>query len=183
VTAIRYSGVAIALHWLIAAAIVAQLAVGLWMVRAMQQLDSRMAAFQAYQWHKSLGLTILVLSLARLGWRLAHPPPALPDTVTRFERIAARSVHWLLYALTIAIPLIGWAMVSASPLQIPTLIFGWFQWPHLPWFSASVEPALKSAHRWAAYLMIGLLVLHIAAALKHHFVNRDGVLRRMLPFR
>jgi cytochrome b561 len=177
----RYSGVAIALHWLIAAAIVAQIGLGLWMVDAIKEPASRMTAFQAYQWHKSLGLTILLLSLARLAWRLAHPPPALPDTVTRFERIAARSVHWLLYVLTIGIPLIGWAMVSASPLQIPTLIFGWFQWPHLPWFSTAAEAGFKFAHRAAAYLMIALFALHIAAALKHHFVNRDGVLRRMLP--
>jgi cytochrome b561 len=177
----RYTRLAIALHWAIAAAILAQLALGLWMVQAIKHPAERMTAFQAYQWHKSLGLVILLLSLARLGWRIAHPAPAFPASMPHWEQAAARGVHWLLYGLTIALPLLGWALVSASPLKIPTVVFGLIEWPHLPGLAAAAEPALKLAHRTGAYLAIALLVLHVAAALKHQIIDRDGVLRRMLP--
>jgi cytochrome b561 len=180
----RYSTVAILLHWTIAAAIVAQVASGLWMVRAIHSAGSQAAAFHAYQWHKSLGLTILVLSLLRLCWRLANPPPPLPTSMTRLQRRAARTMHGLFYALTLGIPLVGWLMVSASPLGLPTMVFGLFEWPHVPWLAglgSSVEVALKTAHRAMAYALIGLLVLHVAAALKHHLSDRDDILARMLP--
>jgi cytochrome b561 len=180
----RYSTVAIALHWMIAAAIVAQLASGLWMVGAIRSSGSQALAFHAYQWHKSLGLAILALSLVRLVWRLANPPPSLPVAMTRIEMAAARITHALFYALTLGMPLVGWAMVSASPLGLPTIVFGLFEWPHIGWLAGQgggVEAAFKSAHRAMGFALIGLLVLHIAAALKHHLFDRDDVLARMLP--
>src|SRR5512145_671048 len=97
----RYSAVAIVLHWTIAAAILAQLATGLWMVRAIRSAGSQALAFHAYQWHKSLGLTVLALSLLRLCWRLANPPPPLPATMTKIERTAAKTIHGLFYLLTV----------------------------------------------------------------------------------
>ena len=180
----RYSTVAISLHWTIAAAIVAQLATGLWMVRAIRLPGSQALAFQAYQWHKSLGLTILVLSLLRICWRLANPPPPLPATMTRIERKAARTIHGLFYLLTLSTPLVGWLMVSASPLGLPTMVFGLFEWPHIAWLAGlggGVEAAFKTAHRAMGYAFVGLLILHVAAALKHHLIDRDDVLARMLP--
>lgn len=180
----RYSTVAIVLHWMIAAAIVAQLAGGLWMVGAIRSTDAQALAFYAYQWHKSLGLAILVLTALRLGWRLANPPPALPVAMTRIERIASRVTHGSFYVLTLGMPLVGWAMVSASPLGLPTMVFGLIELPHIGWLSGlggDVEAAFKSAHRAMGHALIGLLALHIAAALKHHLIDRDDVLARMLP--
>jgi cytochrome b561 len=180
----RYHTVAIFLHWTIAAAIVAQLAIGLWMVRAIRVAGSQAVAFHAYQWHKSLGLAILALSLVRLCWRLANPPPPLPATMTRIQRTAAKTMHWLFYVLMLGTPLIGWLMVSASPLGLPTMVFGLFEWPHIAWLAGlggSVEAAFKTAHRAMGYGFIVLLALHVAAALKHHLSDRDDVLARMLP--
>jgi cytochrome b561 len=180
----RYSAVAISLHWTIAAAILAQLASGLWMVRAIRLASSRALAFDAYQWHKSLGLTVLLLSLLRLCWRLANPPPALPATMTAIERTAARTMHGSFYLLTLGMPLVGWAMVSASPLGLPTMVFGLVEWPHiagLAGLGGGVEATFKTAHRAMGYAFVGLLTLHLAAALKHHLIDRDDVLARMLP--
>jgi cytochrome b561 len=153
------------------------------MVRAIRSAGSEAIAFDAYQWHKSLGLTILVLSLLRVGWRLANPPPPLPATMTRIERKAAKTLHGLFYLLTLGLPLVGWAMVSASPLGLPTMFFGLFEWPHIAWLAGlgPVEAAFKTAHRAMGYAFIGLLALHVAAALKHHLIDRDDVLARMLP--
>ena len=180
----RYSTVAILLHWTIAAAIVAQLAIGLWMVRAIRFAGSQAVAFHAYQWHKSLGLMILMLSLLRLCWRLANPPPPLPTTMTKLQRKAAKAIHGLFYVLTLGMPLVGWLMVSASPLGLPTMVFGLFEWPHIAWLAgvgSGLEAGLKTAHRSMGYAFIGLLTLHVAAALKHHLSDRDDVLARMLP--
>src|SRR5262249_30607625 len=152
------------LHWMIAAAIVAQLVCGLWMVRAIHSADSHALAFHAYQWHKSLGLVILALSLMRLCWRLANPPPRLPVTMTSLERALANTTHRLFYVLTLGMPLVGWAMVSASPLGLPTIIFGLVEWPHIGWLSGlggAVEAAFKSAHRAMGYAFIALLALHV----------------------
>src|SRR5262249_16728512 len=152
--------VAIVLHWTIAAAIIAQLAIGLWMVRAIRLAGSQAVAFHAYQWHKSLGLMILVLSLLRLLWRLTKPPPPLPTAMTATEPNAARAIHGLFYLLMLGMPLVGWGMVSASPLGLPTMVFGLFEWPHIAWLAGlggGVEAAFKTAHRAMGYAFIGLL--------------------------
>ena len=182
-----YSTVAIILHWLIAAAIISLIVAGWWMTGAIHKPESKALAFKVYQLHKSLGLTVLALSALRLAWRLANPPPPLPASMTRFERTAADLTHAAFYVLMIAAPLAGWAMVSSSPLGLPTIVFGLFEWPHIPALEAltdkkPTEALFKSAHEFMGYGLAALLVLHVAAALKHHFVNRDGVLARMLPF-
>ncbi|MEQ8655241.1 MAG: cytochrome b [Kiloniellales bacterium] len=184
----RYSSVAIALHWLIALAIILQLASGLWMVDALTVKETQMRAFQVYQWHKSLGLTVLILSLLRLFWRLTHRAPPLPEGMTAWERLAAKATHVLFYVLIIALPLTGWVVVSASKLGLPTLYWNLFEWPHLPLgdmaadAKAVLEERVGTLHEFLAYATIGLLVLHIGAALKHHLVERDDVLSRMIPF-
>lgn len=178
--------VAMTLHWLMAAAILTLLTSGLWMTDAIKVPATQASAFTTYQWHKSLGLTVLVLSLARLAWRFISPPPELPDSMGCLSRWAAHGTHAAFYILMIGLPLIGWAMVSASVYGLPTIVFNLFEWPHIPALAnlenkAPVEAAFKTAHQAGGYLMIALLILHVAAALKHHFVDRDHVLASMLP--
>jgi cytochrome b561 len=184
----HYTAVAITLHWLTAIAILGLLVAGLWMTDAIKQPETKALAYKVYQWHKALGLTVLVLSIARLAWRLMNPPPPLPEGMSGFERFAARITHVAFYALIIGMPLTGWAMVSASPFGLPTIVFGLFEWPHIPWLAAiddkkPVEAVFRNAHEALGLALMALLALHVAAALKHHFVNRDEVLVRMLPGR
>ncbi|TGD98611.1 cytochrome b [Methylobacterium nonmethylotrophicum] len=179
----RYTIVAIVLHWLIALGILALLALGLAMTRGPL---SPMDRFAFYQWHKSIGLTVLVLMALRLAWRLFNPPPPLPEAMPTAERRAAGAAHLALYGLLLAMPLVGWAMVSASPYNIPTVLYGAIPWPHLPVLpelpnKAAVEGALKLVHSYGAWLLIALLLLHVGAALRHHLVLRDDTLWRMLP--
>lgn len=183
-TETRYGAVAVTLHWLIALGIIGMLIVGKYM-HALP--DSDPSKFDLYQLHKSFGITILALSVARLLWRLVNPVPRLPPQMKWWERYAAHTSHFLLYVLMVAIPLSGWALASSSPLGIPTLWFGQFEVPHLPGLQGyadqhAVERQAHEVHEWLGNLMILLLLIHVGAALKHHFWDRDNVLTRMLPF-
>src|SRR5258708_31351686 len=124
---LRYGSVAMAFHWIIATLIVTNLGLGFTFANVMNTHDP--AFFTIVQLHKSIGLTVLVLSLLRLGWRLINPIPPLPTDFGPGLRILARGTHYMFYFLIIAIPLVGWSMVSASPRGTPTLYFGLFQWP------------------------------------------------------
>src|SRR5262245_53273741 len=117
----RYSTVAIALHWAIAVCIITLLGLGF----VMTEMPPRKLAtlFAIFQLHKSIGITVLLLTIVRLAWRLTHPAPPLPDTMKPWERLAAQSVHVAFYVLLLAIPLVGWALVSSSPRNIPTVLF------------------------------------------------------------
>ncbi len=179
----KYSSVAILLHWLIAVLLVGNICVGL----GFESLGKGLAAFQLIQLHKSIGLTILVLSCARLGWRLANPPP--PLTAPLWQKRASGAAHALLYVLMFALPLTGWIMVSASALNLPTLYFGLFPVPHIgpvhalgPALRKSVGGAADTAHGALVYAAYALIALHVAAALKHQIFDRDDVLARMVPF-
>jgi cytochrome b561 len=184
-TRLRYGGVAMTLHWLIAAAILFNLCLGLYVANIQSDQDHNHFGF--IQFHKSVGLTVLVVSLLRLGWRIVNPVPPLPDTLSPALRVLARGTHYLLYFLIIAIPLAGWALVSSSPLGLPTSYFGLFHWPHLP-FLAELPRAQKaplrreffSIHMYLAFSAIALIALHVAGAL-YHQLRGDDVLRRMLP--
>lgn len=175
-----YTAVAKFLHWLIALIIIVQIPAGM----IMHSLEFSDTKFTMYQLHKSFGLTVLALSLVRLGWRLTHKAPPLPPHMTTSERVLARITHVAFYVLIIGIPLTGWLMVSASTTGIPTKLFFVVPIPHLP-----VPVGEAGAEFWAgvhellAKATIGLLVLHIGAALKHHLRDRDDVLLRMLPQR
>ena len=185
VQARRYTLGAIAFHWLIAALIVTNLFLG-WRMNQLAGMDR----FTLFQLHKSVGITVLVLSVLRLAWRLGHRPPPYPATMRRWERVAATSTHWTFYGLMLAMPLTGWVIVSASPLNLPTLLFKTVPWPHigivhdqsLP-ARMAIESGVGTSHVLLAYLFGGLIVLHVLAALKHQFVERDGVLSRILPGR
>ncbi len=189
----RYTTVAITLHWVIAAFIVANIGLGVWMSWAIDSPSVRAYAVNVFQWHKSLGLAVLALSLLRLAWRLLYPPPAPPPHMRRWERALAAFTHCVFYALMIAIPLSGWLYVSTQwrgdgAFNIPTLWFGLFEVPHLFGLSEA-SGALRQqaaalafgAHGAMALALVILLVLHIGAALRHQFIQRDGVLARMLP--
>ncbi|MGH6949533.1 MAG: cytochrome b, partial [Vitreimonas sp.] len=134
----RYTAVAVVLHWAIASAIGLMIPLGFWMHDQSEHGASGDGLFRAYQLHKSIGLTVLALSLVRLGWRLMHPPPPLPQHMPAWERFAAKATHWGFYVLMIALPLSGWTYVSAGwsihddePLLITTRWFGLFVVPHL----------------------------------------------------
>jgi cytochrome b561 len=176
----RYSGVAVALHWLSALGVFAALGVGLTMKNA-HLAPLRM--FQLFQLHKSIGVTVLLLVALRLVWRALRRPPPLPETLAPWAQRAAQAGHGLLYLLLIAVPLTGWIVVSASPLNIPTVLYGAIPWPHLPWFSAledkkAFEPLLKTAHDTLAFAFIAVILGHVAAALRHA-ITGDVPLARM----
>ena len=179
----RYDDVAVGFHWLIALLILGLLAIGKYMTSLESDDPLRYALTQ---WHKTFGITVLLLSVLRLLWRFAHRPPPEPATVPDWQRKAAHAAHLGLYALMFVVPLTGWIMVSASPLDVDTLLFGVIPWPHLPPFPTlpdkeAVAEAFEGYHELAGNLLILILIAHVGAALKHHFVDRDTVLVRMLP--
>jgi cytochrome b561 len=181
----QYTSVAIILHWVMALGIFALASLGLVMTHLAL---SPMRLFQLYQLHKSIGITILLAAFLRLAWRLMNHPPALPVAMPAIERMAAAGGHLLLYVFLFALPLTGWALVSASVFDIPTILYGVVPWPHLPFFSTladkgPVEALLKNVHAYGAWALIALVVAHGAAALRHHFILSDDVLLRMLPVR
>ena len=167
----RYSSVAVLLHWTIALAVGFQLALGF----AMPKDES---GFALYQLHKSVGITILLLSLARLAWRLTHRPP--PAVEGGFQGFLAKAVHTLLYAFMIGMPLTGWAAVSTSRIEVPTLLWGVIPWPHLP-ISNALNELAEEGHEWLAWTGLALIALHLAGALRHQLLLKDGLLRRMAP--
>jgi len=171
-----YGAMAIALHWVAAVLILGNLAVGLSMV----ELPLSPTKLQVYSWHKWAGVTIFVLSAARLLWRLAHPAPALPAAMPGWQRAAAGASHRLFYVLFFAVPLAGWLFSSAAGFQ--TVWFGVLPLPDLLAKDTQLAELLKIVHRVAAYALAALVAVHVAAALKHHFAADDGVLSRMLPF-
>ena len=180
----RYTTVAIILHWLIAAAIIFQIILG-WRMGDEPKGPSTYAIFQL---HKSIGITILLLSLARLGWRLFHRPPPHPATQPRWETVASQVVHVAFYMIMIGLPVTGWIMVSASKLNIPTLLYGTVPWPHLPLLP---ELATGPKHLWYKAGQIShdllvkttylLLAVHLGAVAKHQILDRDEVLGHMAP--
>jgi cytochrome b561 len=179
-----YSAVAIALHWLIALGVLSNIALA-WYFDDLKGP----ASVPPIQLHKSIGITVLILVLIRIGWRLTHRPPALPDTMQAWEKLAAKTVHLVFYLFLLAQPLTGWAMVSASPLikVHPTVLYGTVPWPAFPFLPTDSDQlhALRKLfgqlHEKLAWLAYATIALHVAAALKHHIIDRDDVLARMLP--
>jgi cytochrome b561 len=200
----RYTSVAVILHWLIALSILGLIAAGWWMTQAAEGLrdlppaERRAMAPQVqavYQMHKSMGLTVLILSLVRLGWRLANPPPPMPAAMPGWQKAAASLTHIGFYVLMIGLPLSGWAYVSTGftedgdPFPVATLWFGLFEVPHIPLIAEAAEETRKAlaaasfqTHEALVYATVALLGLHIGAAIKHHVVGKDGVAARMIPF-
>lgn len=169
----RYSTGAIWFHWIIAVLIIFNLIVGIF--------HDSVPALRAFMGaHKAVGITVLVLTLGRIAWRLTHRPPAFSDDLPDWERATAKAVRWAFYALLLIMPLSGWIMVSASTHPRPLGWFGLFDVPLLPVAHAAGSPA-GTTHAVLGYLFAVLAVLHIAAALRHQLVLRDSVLGRMIP--
>ncbi len=171
-----YTGIAIGLHWLIAFAIVGSFSVGLYMV----DLPLSPQKLKIYSWHKWAGVTIFLFVMLRLAWRLSHEPPALPAAMPAWQRSVASATHVVLYLLMVAVPLSGWLMSSAKGFQ--TVWFGVLPLPDLLAKNAELGDLLQLLHRVLNYSMAALVLAHLGAAVKHHFIDRDDVLARMIPF-
>ncbi len=179
-----YTRTAIFLHWAIAFLIVLAVLVGL--VMGEEDILPREARMAAFQFHKSLGFSVLGLLVMRLFWRFTHPVPELPAGMRPVEIKISKLIHALLYFLMFAVPFSGWAVVSSSPYGIPSVWFGLFEIPHLPILSslenkAEISEGLGEVHETIAWGLIGFVLLHAAAAFKHHFIEKDDVLTRMIP--
>lgn len=175
------------LHWAMAVLILGLLGVGWYMVNVVGTSDL-VLRYQMTQMHKSFGFTVFVLALLRLGWRAMNPTPAEPEGAA-WEKAAARGAHIALYVLMLALPVSGWLMASASPLndadafpfQVRNMVFGLFELPD-PFAPGDrgLEATLKAVHLWAGYALGALLLAHVGAAMVHHRIKRDRVLLRMV---
>jgi cytochrome b561 len=171
----RYSATAIALHWLMAIGLIGLFAFGLYMA----DLPFSPSKLQFLSWHKWAGITLFMLAIARLAWRIAHRPPALPEHMSRGEQLVAHAGHGLLYLLMLAIPLSGWLMSSAKGVQ--TVYFGVLPIPDLLQKNKELGTLLQTVHWGLNMLLAAIVIGHVAAALKHHYIDKDDVLTRMLP--
>lgn len=171
----RYTPTAITLHWLVALLILAAFPLGLYM----HDLPLSPTKLKLYSYHKWIGVTVFMLAVLRLWWRARYPSPALPPNMKRWEQIAAHGTHHTLYLLLFIIPLSGWMMSSAKGFQ--TVWFGVLPLPDLVGKNKELGTTLETLHVVLNYTLLGLLVAHIGAALKHHIITRDDTLIRMLP--
>ena len=171
----RYTGTAKSLHWVMAILLFGLLALGFYM----HDLPLSPEKLKLYSWHKWAGVTAFLLVLVRLGWRVTHLPPALPASMPRIMQLAAHAGHFALYALMIAIPLSGWLMSSAKGFQ--TVWFGVLPIPDLLDKNKELGDQLAVVHMGLNLLFVAVLAGHIGAALKHHFIDKDDILTRMLP--
>lgn len=178
-TPTRYHRASIALHWLMAACILLMLAAG-WIMTDDELLEKPLR-FQVYQWHKSLGVILLWLVSLRICIRLAFKAPPLPSSMKPIERTLAHLGHLGLYALMILMPLSGWAIVSSSSYGLPTIVFGLFEWPHLPGIAGNeaAHEAAEEGHEIMALVLAGLVAGHIAAVVMHAVVEKMNLLPRM----
>jgi cytochrome b561 len=164
------------LHWLMAMLIVAGFALGVTMVDIPGLTPTKL---KYYSWHKWLGVTVLALACARLLWRLFHPAPPHPATMPGWQKKAASASHTLLYLLMLAVPLSGYFYTLA--LGVPVVYLGLIELPVLIGRDPSLKPALQLLHYTLNMILLGVVGLHFIAALKHHFIDRDGIFKRILP--
>ncbi len=172
----RYTSTAITLHWLLALAILGAFGLGLYMA----DLPFSPQRVKLYNWHKWAGVTILALSALRLLWRLTHRPPA-DAPMSGWQRRAAHLAHGGLYLLFFAVPLMGWAYSSAA--GFPVVWFGVLPLPDLLPVDKALAESIKPVHGWLAWALMVVAALHVTAALKHQFIDRDGLIARMWPSR
>ena len=178
---VRYSTIAIALHWLLGLALIGMLGLGVYMT----DLPFSPSRLKLYNWHKWAGVSLLALSLVRLLWRLTHRPPALPAAMEQampgWQKLAHHGTHLALYVLFFAVPLSGWAYSSAA--GFPIVFLGLVPLPDFVPVSEPLADILKLGHATLAFTLAGLVLVHIAAAIKHQWIDNDGLLQRMLPGR
>ena len=169
----RYTTPAVVLHWLVALLIFVAFPLGVYM----HELPLSPDKLRLYSYHKWIGVSVLLLVAIRLVWRLTHTPPPLPASVAAWQRHASTIVHGLLYLLMIAIPLSGWLMSSAKGFQ--TVWFGVLPLPDLVGRDKALGDVLADVHKFLNFTLLALVVLHVAAALRHHFIERQPFLQRM----
>lgn len=174
-TAARYGPVSQGFHWLTVALFATQIGIALYM----EDLPRGPDKLEWYARHKSIGLTILVLILLRLAWRRINQTPPLPEGTERWQRILAHGTQHTLYLILILMPVSGLVMSWAA--NYPISIYGLFTLPNLVAPSDALKEAMEVTHEVFAWMVLGLVSLHVAGALRHHFVLKDDVLRRMLP--
>jgi len=173
---IGYTRTAIALHWLIALLIFSLFPLGIYMA----DLPFSPGRLKLYSYHKWLGVTVFLLAVARLAWRIGHPAPPLPAGLPAWQRIASVATHHLLYVLILAAPISGWLMSSAKGFQ--TVYLGLIPLPDLLTKDKATGDALLLLHQFLNFALGALVITHLTAALKHYFIDRDEVLGRMIPF-
>jgi len=169
-----YGFITIFLHWLMAILMIGLLILGIYMVNQPISLTK----LKLYGWHKEWGMLALLLFFVRLIWRLANQTPALPATLPAWQKIAAYGAHFSFYFLMLFIPLAGWFLTSTAGL--PVSFFGLFVLPDLISPNESQRFIFTFIHKWLSYGLIALIFVHITAALKHHFINRDDILKRII---
>ena len=170
-----YSGIAKLLHWLVAICVLSTIPIAFWMKNASPgPLQDNL-----YNLHKSIGVLILALILFRIAYRLIAGAPAAEPTLEPWQRVVSSIVHTLLYLLLLAMPIVGWVANSAYGVSTP--FFGLFDLPPIVGKNEGLSEQLFKFHRWTGWAVAALAAMHIGAALQHHFIHRDGVLRRMLP--
>jgi cytochrome b561 len=172
-TANRFGIVAIFLHWVLALIIIGMLILGLYMTDQPVSLWK----LKLYGWHKEWGMLVLMLVVFRIIWRISNRNPSLAS-LSVFERFAARAMHYAFYFFMITIPLSGWLITSAA--NLPVSFFGWFVIPDIIQPDEDKMKLFEVIHEWLSYGLIAAICLHVLAALKHHFINKDDILRRML---
>lgn len=170
----HFGWVTIFLHWLMAILITGLLVLGLYMT----SLPIGVEKLKFYGWHKAFGILVLMLACIRISWRLSNQVPTLP--VKHWEYVFARTVQLCLYILMVVMPITGWLMTSAAGLR-PSF-FGWFLLPALVGPNETLQHLFRNCHEYLAYTLMALIVLHVAGALKHHFIEKNDILRRMLPW-
>ncbi|MEX3634226.1 cytochrome b [Paraburkholderia sp. BR14320] len=173
----RYHGAAIALHWLIAALMIGGFYIG-WIMTDIPGFTPTKLKY--FSWHKWIGVTVFALALLRVLWRATHRAPALDAATPLWQRAAAHLVHGLLYLLMLAIPLSGYFYSSAAGIQVVYL--GIVPLPTIIGPDQALKATLRTVHVLLNYTLLALVLMHVLAALKHQFVDRDGLLARMVPF-
>lgn len=171
-----YTRTAIGLHWIIALLIFIAFPLGVYM----HDLHLSPLKLQLFSWHKWIGVTVFALVIVRVLWRFTHTPPALPPVIARWQQLASHLTHVALYVLIIAVPVSGWLMSSAKGFQ--TVWLGLLPIPDLIGKDKELGKQLFTLHQYLNFTLLALVTVHILAALKHHFIDKDSVLRRMLPF-
>jgi cytochrome b561 len=175
---LRYSNTAVAFHWVTVALVVAQAIVGF----GFHRFSEGPLRAELFTWHKTIGPIILLVTLARLWYRLKNPPPPFPPELPQWERIAAVWNHRLFYTLLIAMPLVGLAAISGGAEEPTTRLLGGIPFPLIPGISKGLGDILGDIHMLAAWLLVLSILIHVAAALKHQFVDRWRGSARMPPF-
>ena len=191
-----YDRFSVLVHWVTACCVVVLLGLGWWMMELIRNPATRAQAFPLFPIHKSIGILVLMLSAARISWGLARKAPPFPASVAAWERKTAHAVQALFYLLLVIVPLSGWLYASTEWAEsldkeflAPTKFFGLFTVPYMPTVAEAAQPVrrflsfhLSSVHAYLAYGLLTFVALHVCGALKHHFVSRDSMLRRMIPW-